>query len=235
MKRSQINSLIQDALQFLASQGFRLPPFATWTPADWAQKGREAEEIVDNRLGWDITDYGLDDFHRFGLLLFTLRNAGPQSWQRGFHKHYAEKAMICEVGQTHQMHFHWRKMEDIINRGGGTLAIELHQAAPDEGLSTEAVRVNLDGVWHTLAAGSVVRLQPGESISLTPYLYHRFWAEGERVLMGEVSSVNDDQGDNRFYQMIGSGRFSQIVEDEPPLYPLCYEYEKYWLTTEALR
>jgi len=228
MKRSQINSLMAEADAFFKSHHVFLPPFAYWSPAQWQQQGAEVAEIVDSRLGWDISDYGLNDFARYGLLLFTLRNGGPKSWQRGFAKHYAEKVMIAEAGQTHQMHMHLRKLEDLINRGGGTLAIELYNATDDDRLADSVVRVNCDGIWRELAAGSIVRLQPGESITLTPRLYHRFWAEGGRVLMGEVSSVNDDLVDNRFYEMIGTGRFSDIDEDETPVYLLCTEYVRFW-------
>jgi D-lyxose ketol-isomerase len=228
MKRSQINDLIRDAHDFFASNGFFLPPYAAWTPVDWAGKGPEVEEIVDNHLGWDATDYGLNDFFHYGLMLFTLRNGSSTSWARGFNKHYAEKVVILELNQTHQMHHHKRKMEDIINRSGGILAMQVYNAAPDDSLDSSDVRVNLDGVWRSLPAGSVVHLRPGESISITPLLYHRFWAEEKRVLMGEVSDVNDDFTDNYFHQMIGTGRFSEIEEDVPPLHLLCNEYTRYW-------
>lgn len=228
MKRSLINELILDANAFFKSYHVYLPPFAHWTPADWATKGAEVEEIVDGQLGWDVTDYGLDDFMKAGLMLFTLRNGSPKSWARGFDKHYAEKVIILELGQKHQKHYHWRKMEDIINRAGGILCMELHNAASDDNLDTSDVRVNIDGIWRTLPAGTVVQLRPGESISLTPRIYHRFWAEGARVLMGEVSSVNDDHNDNCFYQRMGTGRFSPIEDDVEPLYPLGNELERFW-------
>ena len=35
-----------------------------------------------------------------------------------------------------------------------------------------------------------------------------------RVLLGEVSVVNDDVNDNRFHQPVG--RFPEVEEDEPP-------------------
>jgi D-lyxose ketol-isomerase len=228
MDRSTINSLMHDADLFFRTNHVYLPPFAYWSPRDWASKGGEVEEIVDNYLGWDITDYGLNDFHNSGLLLFTLRNGGPRSWLRGFNKHYAEKVMIAEVGQIHQMHFHRRKMEDIINRSGGSLAIQIYQAGNDEELSDSEVRVNTDGVWRTIPAGSTLLIRSGESITLTPGIYHRFWAEGERVLMGEVSSTNDDFSDNKFYKMIGTGRFSNVNEDESPHHLLCGEYKNFW-------
>jgi D-lyxose ketol-isomerase len=228
MKRSVINSVMREALAFFQENRFFLPPFARWTPADWRLKGPEAGEIVRNGLGWDITDYGLDDFQRYGLLLFTLRNGNSQDWAQRIGRPYCEKVMIAEAGQEHQMHFHQTKVEDIINRGGGRLAIRLYRANQENGLAETDVTVQVDGVRRRLPAGSVIVLQPGESITLTPRLYHKFWAEGSRVMIGEVSTVNDDRGDNFFYQMIGTGRFSEIEEDEPVLYPLFSEYSKYW-------
>jgi D-lyxose ketol-isomerase len=53
-------------------------------------------------------------------------------------------------------------------------------------------------------------------------MYHSFWAEGGKTLIGEVSMVNDDNADNRFYEPMG--RFPQIEEDEEALYLLCNEY-----------
>jgi D-lyxose ketol-isomerase len=228
MKRSMINVLMRDAVEYFAQQKFYLPPFAYWRPADWRGKGPEVAEIVRDGLGWDITDYGLDQFQRYGLLLFTLRNGNPAAWREGKSKPYCEKIMIAEPGQEHQTHFHHRKLEDIINRGGGLLAIRLHNATPQGGLADTLVQVSVNGEQRTLEAGSIVRLTPGESITLTPRLYHKFWAEGSRVMMGEVSTINDDVGDNHFYQLIGTGRFSEIEEDEEPLYLLFSEVQKYW-------
>jgi len=228
MKRSEINDLIQDALSFFHQNKFYLPPFAYWTPQDWKSKGLEVSEIVSRELGWDLTDYGLGQFQRFGLLLFTLRNGRMADWRAGHGKPYAEKIMIAEVNQVHQMHFHWRKVEDIINRAGGTLAIELYNATDDDQLADTPVTVSVDGVLRQLPSGGIVTLDQGESITLHQRLYHRFWAESSRVMMGEVSTVNDDKVDNCFYQQIGTGRFGTIEEDEPPLHLLFSDYERYW-------
>lgn len=228
MKRSAINAIMQDAVDYFHQQKFCLPPFAYWRPGDWQRKGPEVEGIVKNGLGWDITDYGLDQYERYGLLLFTLRNGNAGEWQQGKSKPYCEKIMIAEPGQEHQTHFHNKKLEDIINRGGGQLAIRLYNASPEDELDDKPVHVNVDGEWRSLTAGEVVRLRPGESITLTPRLYHKFWAEGSRVMMGEVSTINDDTGDNHFYKLIGTGRFSEVEEDEEPLYLLFSEYHKYW-------
>ena len=227
MKRSEINAILRRADEFIRSRGYFLPPFAYWTPDDWRSKGPEAREIVETRLGWDITDFGRGDFNRYGLFLFTVRNGQPDNWARKEGKLYAEKLLVAEEGQVTPYHFHWSKMEDIINRGGGSLAIQLYNATADDQLEPSPLTVWLDGVERSLAAGTVLRLEPGESITLPPRLYHSFWAEGGRLLIGEVSLVNDDYRDNRFLEP-GGGRFPAIDEDEPPLYLLCTDYERYY-------
>ena len=62
MKRSEINRVIREMEELIGRIGFALPPFCSWTPEEWKQKGHEYDEIRDNMLGWDITDYGLGDF-----------------------------------------------------------------------------------------------------------------------------------------------------------------------------
>ncbi|MDD5599583.1 MAG: D-lyxose/D-mannose family sugar isomerase, partial [Victivallaceae bacterium] len=193
-----------------------------WTPAYWTARGTEANEIRDNLLGWDITDFGTGDFRNCGLALFTLRNGNVKNPQ--YRKPYAEKIMIIEEEQRTPMHFHFYKMEDIINRGGGTLLLELYNSTGNGQLDKEKpVRVSLDGVEREFAPGETIRLAVGESITLPPYLYHSFYAEKGQgtVLSGEVSMVNDDSADNRFLELMG--RFPEIEEDEPALYYLCSE------------
>ena len=226
MKRSQINSIMRAADKFIRQCGFYLPPFAYWTEEDWETMRPQAEEIINNGLGWDITDFGLGNFDEFGLFLFTVRNGAPENWEKRQGKLYAEKIMIVESEQITPMHFHWKKMEDIINRGGGNLVIQLYGSQPDETMDLESeITVSTDGVQRTLPAGGTVTLTPGESITLEPYCYHKFWAEGGRVLVGEVSLVNDDHHDNRFAKPVG--RFPEIEEDEPPLYLLVSDYERF--------
>ncbi len=226
MKRSEINQIIRTADAFIRERGFYLPPFAYWTPQDWQQKGPEVREIVENKLGWDITDFGAGDFENTGLFLFTIRNGAPGNWAAKTGKLYAEKLLICQPNQVTPMHFHWAKMEDIINRGGGTLKIQLYNSTPTEQLDKDSqVHVHMDGVERVLPAGGIVTLAPGESITLPQGLYHQFWGEGGTVLVGEVSLVNDDDRDNRFEQPVG--RFPSIEEDEAPLYLLVNDYPQY--------
>lgn len=228
MKRSTINQLMQEADAFFKRHQFVLPPFAYWTPEDWSEFGDEVGEIVDNSLGWDVTDYGLDDFLNYGLIMFTLRNGSPKTGEINRGTPYAEKLAMLEVDQQHQMHFHWKKAEDIVNRAGGKLALQLYNANAENNLADTDITVYINSVRRTLPAGDIVLLNPGDSITLRPRCYHRFWAEEARVLMGEVSTVNDDSADNHFYKPFGSGRFTAIEEDEPPRYLLCTDYANYW-------
>lgn len=228
MKRSEVNAILEEALAYFAAKKFYLPPFARWSPQEWQTRGPEAAEIVERSLGWDLTDYGMGEYKKYGLLLFTLRNGWTKPDQFGRQKPYAEKIMVAEPGQQHQMHFHARKVEDIINRAGGRLVIQLYNATPDDKLDDTPVEISQDGVARSLPAGSVISLQPGESITLWQRMFHQFWAEGERVMIGEVSSVNDDTIDNFFYNLVGEGRFGSIEEDTRPRYLLSTDYRRYW-------
>lgn len=225
MKRSEINTYIEEAKGLLSEINFKLPPFADWTPEDWSRKGVEAQEIKDNGLGWDVTDYGQGKFLELGLLLFTIRN-GNFSNKTLYPKGYAEKIMVVKENQITPFHFHWNKREDIINRGGGQLVIELYLADSANGLSKDTFSVSLDGVRREVTPGDKVTLLPGESICLEPYVYHTFYGKSGSgsVVVGEVSDVNDDVNDNCYLEKVG--RFPVIEEDVGPTHYLCNEYPK---------
>ncbi len=218
MKRSEVNREIREAEAFFASMGFALPKFAFRKPEEWNGNG----EIRDCQLGWDLTDFGRGDFRREGLLLFTLRNgiAGSERYPKA----YAEKIMISRSEQKTLMHCHLNKREDIINRGGGNLVFELYNREGDsKNLASTPVELDRDGERITVPAGELLVLSPGESITLTPNLFHSFWAEGGGdVLIGEVSSVNDDHNDNVFHGT--QRRFPAIEEDEAPYRLLVSDY-----------
>jgi D-lyxose ketol-isomerase len=225
MKRSEINQIMNDAIRFLRARQFHLPPFAYWNLDDWRTKGPEVAEIVENQLGWDITDFGGGDFEQMGLFLFTLRNGRLENPETAQGKPYAEKILIVQEGQITPFHFHFQKMEDIINRGGGDLLLQFYNAAAGGSrLADTDVTVSMDGVVRTFKAGEAAVLTPGESVTLPQWLYHKFWgAPGKgTVLVGEVSRTNDDTTDNRFLGDVG--RFPEIDEDEEPLYPLIGDY-----------
>jgi len=124
------------------------------------------------------------------------------------------------------MHYHWKKVEDIINRGGGKLAIQVYNATEDDKLADSDVTIVTDGTRQTVKAGETIVLERGESITLPTRQYHKFYGVDDRVLIGEVSTGNDDNLDNCFLEP--TGRFPEIEEDEPPLYLLCTDYPKYY-------
>jgi len=226
MKRSEINTALKEMEAFIGKYRFALPPFCHFTPDEWQSKGHDYDEVRDNMLGWDITDYGLGDFYKTGFSLITIRN-GNLAMKEKYTKTYAEKLLYLREGQYAPLHFHWIKMEDIINRGGGNILIRVYNSTPDEQLDkTGDVRINLDGREVFVPAGSQVRLTPGESIAIAPFMYHDFSVEEGTgpVLLGEVSECNDDNTDNRFFEKMG--RFPEIEEDEPPYRLLCNEYPK---------
>lgn len=225
MQRSEINQILRQAASFIHSFGYIMPPFADWTPETWHQRYGETEAIRKASLGWDITDYGLGKFDEVGLFLFTVRNGNEADLAKGMGMLYAEKIMISRKDQLSPMHFHKVKAEDIINRGGGQLVIELFQSTPDGSTDPEKdVTVYCDGIARTVKAGGKISLGPGESVTLLPGVYHAFWGEKADVLIGEVSTVNNDLTDNYFRDKVG--RFPSIVEDEAPYRLLVGDYAK---------
>jgi len=224
MKRSEINTLIDKAKTMFQHNQIRLPPFAFWKPEDWAKKGPEADEIRNNKLGWDLTDFGSGCFAAVGLLLFTIRNGNLKDPSNA--KNYAEKIMLVEEGQVTPFHFHWQKTEDIIKP---------RRREPDY----RALPLRCHRQLHAAAGGLFLRRRETRggtrrqrraatrgSITLVPRVYHKFYGQHRsgRVIVGEVSSVNDDASDNRFKE--AAGRFPQIEEDAPPLHYLCNEYPR---------
>ena len=224
MKRSEINTIIKRFESLLAEYRFALPPYLSFTKQEWQEKGHEYDEIRDNMLGWDVTDYGLGRFETIGLSLITLRNGNTKDSK--YIKTYAEKIMMLDEGQACPMHFHWSKMEDIINRGGNDVQFHLYNADAKTGELTDTdVTIYRDGRCYTIAAGSDVILKPGESLTLVPYCYHEFLVPKNgrgSALIGEVSMCNDDNEDNCFLEKMG--RFPTIEEDATPYRLLCFEY-----------
>ncbi|MDR1018792.1 MAG: D-lyxose/D-mannose family sugar isomerase [Lachnospiraceae bacterium] len=225
MKRSKINQEIKNMEKLLKNFKVSLPPFCSFTPEEWAKKGHDYDEIRDNMLGWDLTDYALGDFDKIGMLLITLRNGNIKIDK--YKKPYAEKLLLMKDGQTAEMHYHLYKMEDIINRGGGNVLIKVYNSNPDGSFANDDVAILRDGHKYTVSAGTRIKLMPGESITITPGLYHDFAVEegSGDVLLGEVSMCNDDNTDNYFYNK-KVGRFPAIEEDEKPYRLLCNEYPK---------
>lgn len=227
MKRSRINDIMAEADEMIRSYGFALPPFAYWTPEQFKANAPSARHVIDAQCGWDITDYGAGRYDEMGLFLFTLRNGLLSDLQAGGGMCYAEKLLISKQDQLSPMHTHVIKAEDIINRGGATLVVELFGSDTAGGFAEDrGGRVWCDGIAVDYAPGQKLKLAPGESVTLRPGDWHAFWGDGGDVLIGEVSTVNDDKTDNIFRESIG--RFAQIEDDVAPMHLLVSDYEAWF-------
>jgi D-lyxose ketol-isomerase len=221
MLRSDIDAAIDSARAFAEGAVFPLPAFAGWSRADWLSGIDELGTTISRGLGWDVTDFGRGDFARYGLCLCTIRNGSVADLDDNTAQTYAEKFMVIEIGQETPFHLHPRKTEDIINRGGGVLHVEVYPADANR-LGTGVTMTLVDGIETEVRAGEGVIIRPGQSIQIPSGAFHRFWAEGARVLGGEVSATNDDDNDNVFLEPFP--RYASIEEDAPAKYLLVGEY-----------
>lgn len=221
VKRSQINSMIESSFEFLEKMNFKLPKWYKWNAEEWRSNAESATEIFDNKLGWDVTDLGSGDLEKRGQVLFTIRNG---SYLPCCTKNYCEKIIIIENEQFCPFHYHKIKTEDIINRGGDNLVMQFYKARDDDEFSDEDITISIDGIKRVIKAGEKVVLEPGESVCIEPFVYHSFWSENRnKILVHEVSKVNDDSTDNFFYDKT-IGRFPTVDEDEEIKYFLVNDY-----------
>ncbi|MDR1432010.1 MAG: D-lyxose/D-mannose family sugar isomerase [Propionibacteriaceae bacterium] len=239
MKRSAMDEAVSGALDYAAVRQFELPAFAYWGRQDWLDRVEMLIPTLERGLGWDVTDFGSGDFAAYGLTLCTLRNGTLSERDAGIGQTFAEKVMLVRVDQETPFHLHNFKTEDIINRGGGVLRVEIypaaHTAAGQVELGGGQVTTLVDGIQRVVAAGKAVDLAPGQSIQVPRGCLHRFWAVRVPVLAAEVSCVNDDLEDNLF--LMPGPRYPQIEEDSPARFLLVAEYEELLrqpLVTESL-
>ncbi len=222
MKRSEIEQAISWARDFLKENCFALPMFADWTAEEWRARRTEADTVIRTMRGWDVTTFGHDDFSQMGAVLFTIRNGLPDG---SCGCPYAEKLILMREGQVLPNHYHRQKTEDIINRGGGVLLIRVFNSLPDGSVDrTGDVRILTDGIERFVPAGTDVEITRGNSMTIYPGLYHLFMPKPGcgPLMVGEVSSVNDDRTDNYFEE--ARPRFIPVEEDCPITVPLCNEY-----------
>ncbi|WP_196600012.1 D-lyxose/D-mannose family sugar isomerase [Pectinatus frisingensis] len=226
MKRSEINKNIQYIIDKAKDFHILLPSFAFYTLDDWKNIKKEECELVDTMLGWGITDFGKGNYNKCGLGIFTFRN-GSQLEPQKYPKPYCEKLLFVSDGQMLPYHFHFSKMEDIINRGGGILEITLYNADGKEDFADTDVTVTIDGKKSIVHAGASVQIKPGQSITLLPRQYHSWHGipgTGD-IAVFEVSRANDDNIDNRFYDK--TPWVPAVDEDEPIKYLVFDDYKKY--------
>jgi len=226
MKRSEINELLKWTVDLLDKNNIKLPRFAYWSMEEWEENKGKIDTLRDTMMGWDITNFGSSDLDRIGAVLYTVRNGNLDKSDVGVP--YCEKILVFKDGQRLPLHYHADKTEDIINRGG-VMVIKFYNKLPDGSVDYESdVIYYSDGIPVKVKAGEEVIITQGNSVTITPYLYHVFGSKPGTgsLIAGEVSTVNDDNTDNYFAEKVC--RFADIVEDEPVLYPLCNEYDKFF-------
>ena len=181
MRRSDINSLLRSAQSCFTAHEWSLPP----------------------RPRWDVTDFGLGDWRKFGLVLVNLAEE----------QEYCEKLMYAQKGMTTPAHCHGKKKEDIICRWG-RLAIQVWAGVPAES-GDRAFTMPVDHEAVTVRSGQIVEPPARSRVTLVPGIFHASYPVGDECIIGEVSTANDDAVIN-FFVDPEVGRFSGIEEDEPP-------------------
>ena len=209
-------------LELCVAHGVRLPPFALWGEAEFRANADAAKFIAARGLGWSVVEFRPGAFATEGLTLFTLRMGDWAAVGSGCGRLYAEKAIMLEDGQRAPHHYHAVKTEDIVNRGGARLLVELFKVDRDGERLEERFRALKDVTALDLSPGERVSLEPGESLTLDPFVAHAFWAEGGATIAGEVSLANDDRTDNYFIPPLGAP--SPIEEDAPARFVTVRDY-----------
>jgi D-lyxose ketol-isomerase len=216
VKRSFVDARIDRMLELCGRHGVALPPFALWREADFRANLDAGRLIAERGMGWNVVEFKPGLFAREGLTLFTLRMGDWRELEAGRGRLYAEKAIVAEDGQRAPHHYHVVKTEDIVNRGGARFVVELFKVDVHGAPLKKRFRALKDANMLDLGPGDQVRLEPGEGLTLEPFVAHAFWAEGGAAVAGEVSLANDDGVDNYFLPPLGSP--SPIDEDAPARY-----------------
>ena len=154
---------------------------------------------------WDVTDFGLGNWAAHGLVLINLANEAE----------YCEKLMYAQQGMVTPCHCHAKKKEDIICRAG-RLALRAWPKRPDKVAVNTVFAMKINGTFKDVTAGGLLSLEAGERITIATGVFHEFWPLSAEAVLGEVSTVNDDDNDNHFTNS-QIGRFPQIDEDEPAI------------------
>lgn len=216
MKRSEINNNINMIVRFCKKNKHVLPVF------DLKSKNI-VKELINRQIGWDITDFGCGQFEKIGLSLFTIRNGNPKENDT---IPYCEKVMFSLPGQKTPCHYHKKKTEDIFVRSGDNLIIRIWPSKLNEKKDGLKMKVLFNGSeYREIISGKQISMEPGETVTLTPAHSHEFFSDSKGTagtLIGEVSTYNDDQGDNYFIDKVA--RFPKIEEDEKIKYYLVGDY-----------
>lgn len=212
MKRSEINRIIEERVVFMKSLGYSFPNEAYWDLRDWNGYKGDVSERIKRGIGWDVTDFGLDNFRKKGLLSYVLTNGVIKDGI--VDQQYAEKYLIVGNGQITPRHHHKKKVEDIVNMDGGNLKICVHNTC-----DLDYVKIFHNYEWIMYNSGTIITLKKNDRIRLDQNHDHEFWGD-DMVFLKEISSFNDDKGDNVFLDERVNRFPKEIKEDEVPRYLL---------------
>ena len=222
MRRSFVDARIDEMQALCDRHGVSLPAFSGWGEAAFRANPDSMALIAARGLGWNVVEFRPGAFASDGLTLFTLRMGDWRDLETKRGRLYAEKAIMSLDGQRAPHHYHVVKTEDIVNRGGARFVVELFQVDARGEPTRDRFRVLKDVSVLDLGPGDQVRLEPGESLTLEPYVAHAFWAEGGTALAGEVSLANDDRSDNYFVPSLAPP--DPIEEDAPARHVTVADY-----------
>jgi D-lyxose ketol-isomerase len=222
VKRSFIDGRIEAMLKLCDRHGVTLPPFAFWDAAAFRKQSEAAALIAARGMGWNVVEFKPGAFATEGLTIFTLRMGDWREAESKGGRLYAEKAIMSDDGQRAPHHYHVAKTEDIVNRGGARFVVELFKVDRNGAPTRDRFRALKDVMMLDLGPGDEIRLEPGESLTLEPFVAHAFWAEGGTALAGEISLANDDTTDNYFLPPLAP--FDPIGEDAPARFVTVRDY-----------
>lgn len=124
MERFTINGTLGHIHQFFSRHDVHLPPFINFPLIRWRRPNATTRsEMLDPKLGWDVTVLGGNNFTTQGSMLSTLYSGSPKGTL--CEECYIEKTIHVHGAQVTPVRFHWCRREDIINHGDGNLIVEL--------------------------------------------------------------------------------------------------------------
>ncbi len=197
MIRPDIENLIDEALVYFKARSISLlPPNATWDVRQWTDFFQRNPDRLDyfseNGIGWDVSDFGLGDFEKYGGVFYTVHNNTYSSLPSGFRM--AEKWILRNEGQGAPAHYHKIKSEYTTNFGPGNLEVTIGGIFLDGTIdSTSMVSVEVDHLSDNYTPGDKILLKLGSYIFLPAGTIHSFKVYEDRSIVHEVSSANDDR------------------------------------------
>ena len=218
LQRSDINRLIEEAMEEFGRKGFILPAWAYWDLKKWDENRELAEDIRKEELGWRVSDFNSGRFEAYGGGFFTLSNAALDSdgSRKDIDQMHSVKYIYRKGGQKAPLHFHWSKREEYLNYGDGITTIVLYNRASENEIDTKSpVEVKINHIWQAVAAGTPVEIPSASSIYIPRRTIHAYGTKKGSTVAVETASRNNDNKDNHWVENDDGriGTYSEPVEN----------------------